>query len=106
MPTSLPSDVNARGETVGLDEVAALMDALRDPEEAVRVGALRALVRLSLSREAIGIALKTIQSAASVSSLSEALETNYRGSGESACTEAAREGVTAFLEKRKPEFNK
>jgi enoyl-CoA hydratase/3-hydroxyacyl-CoA dehydrogenase len=61
---------------------------------------------LPLSREAIGIALKTIQSAASATSLSEALEINYRGSGESACTEAAKEGITAFLGKRKPEFKK
>jgi enoyl-CoA hydratase/3-hydroxyacyl-CoA dehydrogenase len=61
---------------------------------------------LPLSREAIAIALKTIQSAARVNSLSEALETNYLGSGESACTEAAREGIAAFLEKRKPEFKK
>ena len=61
---------------------------------------------LPLSREAIAIALKTIQSAALVDSLSDALETNYRGSGESACTEAAKEGITAFLKKRKPEFKK
>ncbi len=26
--------------------------------------------------------------------------------GEIACTEAAREGITAFLEKRRPEFKK
>jgi enoyl-CoA hydratase/3-hydroxyacyl-CoA dehydrogenase len=62
--------------------------------------------KLLLSREAITIALKTVQSAALVDSLSGALETNYQGSGEIACTEAAKEGVTAFLKKRKPEFKK
>jgi enoyl-CoA hydratase/3-hydroxyacyl-CoA dehydrogenase len=61
---------------------------------------------LPLSREAIGIALKTVQSAASVDSLSEALEINYQGSGEIACTDAAKEGITAFLKKRKPDFKK
>jgi enoyl-CoA hydratase/3-hydroxyacyl-CoA dehydrogenase len=61
---------------------------------------------LSLSREAIAIALKTVQSAASVDSLSEALEINYQGSGEIACTDAAKEGITAFLKKRKPDFKK
>jgi enoyl-CoA hydratase / 3-hydroxyacyl-CoA dehydrogenase len=30
----------------------------------------------------------------------------YNGSAEIACTEAAREGITAFLEKRRPEFKK
>ncbi|MFC1581000.1 enoyl-CoA hydratase/isomerase family protein, partial [Thermodesulfobacteriota bacterium] len=62
--------------------------------------------KLSLSKEAVSIAFKTVQSAAAAESLSEALEINYQGSGESACTEAAKEGVTAFLEKRKPEFKK
>jgi enoyl-CoA hydratase/3-hydroxyacyl-CoA dehydrogenase len=38
--------------------------------------------------------------------LAKALEINYQGAGEIACTEAAREGITAFLEKRRPEFKK
>ncbi len=62
--------------------------------------------KLRLSKEAVSIALKTVQSAAAAETLSEALEINYQGSGEIACTEAAKEGITAFLQKRKPEFNK
>jgi enoyl-CoA hydratase/3-hydroxyacyl-CoA dehydrogenase len=62
--------------------------------------------KLPLSKEAVSITLKTIQSGAAAKILSEALEINYQGSGEIACTEAAKEGITAFLEKRKPEFNK
>ena len=62
--------------------------------------------KLPLSREAIAIAFRTVQSAAAANSLSEALEINYRGSGDIACTDAAKEGITAFLQKRKPEFKK
>jgi 1,4-dihydroxy-2-naphthoyl-CoA synthase len=31
---------------------------------------------------------------------------DYRGFGEIACTDAAKEGISAFLERRKPEFKK
>jgi enoyl-CoA hydratase/3-hydroxyacyl-CoA dehydrogenase len=62
--------------------------------------------KLPLSREAIAIAFRTVQSAAAANSLSDAMEINYRGSGDIACTDAAKEGITAFLQKRKPEFKK
>lgn len=61
---------------------------------------------LPLSKEAITIALKTVQAAAAADSFTEAMEINYRGSGEIACTDAAKEGISAFLGKRKPEFKK
>jgi enoyl-CoA hydratase/3-hydroxyacyl-CoA dehydrogenase len=59
-----------------------------------------------LSREAVAITRKTILEAAGADTLEEALEIGYSGFGEIACTEAAREGISAFLEKRKPEFKK
>jgi enoyl-CoA hydratase/3-hydroxyacyl-CoA dehydrogenase len=62
--------------------------------------------KLPLSREAVSITWKTVQSGAAAKTLLEALEINYQGSGEIACTEAAKEGITAFLQKRKPAFNK
>ncbi len=34
----------------------------------------------------------------------EALEVSYRAFGQVACTEAAKEGISAFLEKRPAEF--
>jgi enoyl-CoA hydratase/3-hydroxyacyl-CoA dehydrogenase len=58
----------------------------------------------ALSREAVAIAMRTIQAAAGAETLEEALEIGYQGFGDIACTEAAREGISAFLQKRKPEF--
>jgi len=62
--------------------------------------------KLPLSKEAISIIVKTIKEGAAADSLSEALEIGYQGSAEIACTDAAKEGISAFLEKRKPEFKK
>lgn len=60
----------------------------------------------ALSKEAVSITLKTIRAGAAAATFAEALEIGYQGNAEIACTEAAREGITAFLEKRRPEFKK
>jgi len=59
-----------------------------------------------LSKEAVSITVKTIQAGAAAESLGNALEIGYKGFGEIACSAAAKEGISAFLERRKPEFNK
>ena len=62
--------------------------------------------KLALSKEAVSIIVKTIQAGAEAATFEEALEMGYQGNAEIACTEAAKEGIFAFLEKRKPVFKK
>jgi len=57
-----------------------------------------------LSTEVLEIMRQAIQDAAAAKSLQQALEIGYQASGASACTAAAREGISAFGEKRKPNF--
>ncbi len=59
-----------------------------------------------LSAEAVAICARTIQEGAKADSLTKALEICYDGFGEIACTDAAKEGITAFLERRAPRFQK
>ncbi len=62
--------------------------------------------KLTLSQEAVATAARTVKAAAACQDFEQALEAGYQGFGEIACLDAAREGISAFLEKRKPEFRK
>ena len=62
--------------------------------------------KLPLSKEALGIVARVVNQGAAAGSLGEALEINYQGSGDISCIDASKEGVNAFLEKRKPDFKK
>jgi len=62
--------------------------------------------KLVLSKEVVGILKKTIELGAQATTFAEALEAGYQGSAEAACTDAAREGIGAFLAKRTPVYEK
>jgi enoyl-CoA hydratase/3-hydroxyacyl-CoA dehydrogenase len=72
----------------------------------IRIPDKPAAGRQPLSKEAVHITARTIEKAVATEALAEALEIGYRGFGEIACTDAAREGISAFLARRKPEFKK
>jgi enoyl-CoA hydratase/3-hydroxyacyl-CoA dehydrogenase len=59
-----------------------------------------------LSKEILGILENAVRDAAAAGTLGEALEIGYRAFGASACTAAAREGIGAFQEGRKPDFSR
>lgn len=59
-----------------------------------------------LSRECIDIMEQAIRDAAAAPSFAAALEAGYQAFGKSACTGAAREGITSFKEKRPADFSK
>jgi enoyl-CoA hydratase/carnithine racemase/3-hydroxyacyl-CoA dehydrogenase len=62
--------------------------------------------KLPLSKEALGIVARVVNEAAAADSLEAALEINYQGSGDISCIAASKEGVGAFLQKRKPDFSR
>jgi enoyl-CoA hydratase/3-hydroxyacyl-CoA dehydrogenase len=54
----------------------------------------------------VTLTVKVVLEGAATANFNDALEVGYKGFGEIACTDAAKEGVTAFLEKRPPNFTK
>lgn len=57
-----------------------------------------------LSKEVVGIIAKAVKAAAAAPSLAAALEVGYDAFGESALTAAAKEGIGAFKERRRADF--
>jgi enoyl-CoA hydratase/3-hydroxyacyl-CoA dehydrogenase len=98
--------------TAAIDEVHRLQGKIPRPADgkvdipAVEVPEEPKAGKQVLSKEAVSIAVKTIQAGAATESLDDALEIGYKGFGEIACTDAAKEGISAFLERRKPNFIK
>ncbi len=62
--------------------------------------------KLPLSKEAVSITVQTIKDGCAASTFEDALEVGYKGFAATGCTDAAKEGISAFLEKRKPAFDK
>jgi enoyl-CoA hydratase/carnithine racemase len=61
---------------------------------------------LPLSKEALGIVAKVVNEGAAADSLKAAMEITHKRCGDISCIDAPKEGVFAFLEKRKPNFVK
>ncbi len=83
--------------------VGRIPDGRVDIEE-IAVPEAPAAGKLPLSREAVSIIIDTIKKGCAAATFEEALEIGYRGFAKTGCTDAAKEGITAFLEKRKPDF--
>lgn len=80
------------------------------PDEPVSIAPLapiepRSAAGQVLSAEVISLLETTVRDAAAAGTLEEALEIGYRAFGASACTAAAREGIGAFQQRRKPDFS-
>ena len=89
-------------------ELAGRIAPIGDAPVTVGIEAVdaRAANGQALSRECIDIIEQAVGEAAAAPSFAAALEIGYRAFGRSACTDAAREGITAFKEKRAPDFSK
>ena len=91
--------------------VLELRDAMPRPAEGVIDIPAPSFIEASasgrhLSAEVVGIIESAIREAAASPGFGDALEVGYQAFGKSACTAAAREGITAFLEKRRPDFKR
>jgi len=79
---------------------------VRIPPVVIEVTSPHAASGQRLSATVLEILRRSIQEAAAANTLNKALEIGYFGFGDSACTAAAQEGISAFGERRKPDFAK
>ena len=91
--------IQLQGKTARIPEGKIEIPEFKIPEEP-KAG------KQALSKEAVSLTMKVVQEGAATANFNEALEIGYKGFGEIACTDAAKEGISAFLEKRPPNFTK
>jgi enoyl-CoA hydratase/3-hydroxyacyl-CoA dehydrogenase len=90
---------NLQGKTARIPEGKVEIPEFNIPDEP-KAG------KQALSKEAVSLTVKVIHEGAATVNFNDALEIGYKGFGEIACTDAAKEGISAFLEKRPPVFRK
>jgi enoyl-CoA hydratase/3-hydroxyacyl-CoA dehydrogenase len=90
---------NLQGKTARVPEGKVEIPEFNIPDE-LKAGSQ------ALSKEAVSLTVKVIQEGAATANFNDALEIGYKGFGEIACTDAAKEGISAFLERRPPNFTK
>jgi enoyl-CoA hydratase/3-hydroxyacyl-CoA dehydrogenase len=102
-----PSLISAAVETVNdlQGKISRIPEGKIDIPE-VDVPAEPKAGKQALSKEAVALTVKVIRESAQAENFHDALEIGYQGFGKIACTEAAREGISAFLERRAPVFTK
>jgi len=106
---SLADDYYSLVQTA-VEEVRRMEGAVeRIPDAPVKIPDLSVIEdpmagNLPLSNEVVGIITQAIPSAARASSFEDALEIGYGAFGDVSCTDAAKEGISAFMEKRPPQF--
>jgi enoyl-CoA hydratase/3-hydroxyacyl-CoA dehydrogenase len=97
--TALERVRNLRGVSLPTPDGAVVIEPPPDVEPVAANG-------LRLSCQTIGLITEAIQESAQAPSLADALEIGYRAFADTACTAAAKEGIAAFLERRKPDFER
>jgi enoyl-CoA hydratase/3-hydroxyacyl-CoA dehydrogenase len=97
--TSIKAVADLQGKTTPIPEGKVAIPEINIPDEPKAGNQV-------LSKEAVSLTVKVIQDGAAAENMADALEIGYKGFGEIACTDAAREGISAFLEKRPAKFTK
>ena len=99
----LPDAIRRVGELAGKRRESADAPVSIAPPPAIE-NEPRSFSRQRLSAAVSAVIRQAVSDSAAAASLDEALELGYAAFAESAATAAAREGIAAFMEKRKPEF--
>ncbi|MCY3752436.1 MAG: 3-hydroxyacyl-CoA dehydrogenase NAD-binding domain-containing protein [Gammaproteobacteria bacterium] len=99
----LPDAIRRVGELAGKRRESADAPVSIAPPPAIE-NKPRSFSGQRLSAAVSAVIHQAVSDSAAAASLDEALELGYAAFAESAATAAAREGIAAFMEKRKPEF--
>jgi enoyl-CoA hydratase / 3-hydroxyacyl-CoA dehydrogenase len=98
IPAAVARVLELAGKPYGIGDAPVAIPAVSVASEPVAANGQR------LSAAISAILQQAVSDAAAAGDFNEALEIGYRAFGASACTAAAREGISAFGERRAPDF--